>query len=274
MFNPGINKGEIIDNQKLCNIFGCSPQGGMRRSHLTNSLVLVSNRIKSIYGDSWNGNVLNYTGMGQVGDQTLSSNQNKTLYESNKTGVRIFLFEVFEEKKYFFQGEFKLVEEPYQSKQIDINNTLRKVWIFPIQPIDSKDIISVPESLLLKKTKTRQEQVSKLSNDELLKKISMIPSKLRCRQSISNQFERNEYISEYSRRKANGKCLLCKSNAPFKNKNGEPYLEIHHIKWLANGGKDNLENTVALCPNCHKKMHILNLDVDVKALLALKIERN
>ncbi|WP_327786927.1 hypothetical protein [Metaclostridioides mangenotii] len=27
-----------------------------------------------------------------------------------------------------------------------------------------------------------------------------------------------------------------------------------------------MDNTVALCPNCHKKMHILNLDKDVEHL--------
>ena len=44
------------------------------------------------------------------------------------------------------------------------------------------------------------------------------------------------------------------------------YLETHHIKWLAAGGEDKLDNTVALCPNCHRKMHILNKQTDVKLL--------
>ena len=54
--------------------------------------------------------------------------------------------------------------------------------------------------------------------------------------------------------------------APFKDKNGNPYLENHHVEWLSKGGEDTIDNAVALCPNCHKKMHILDDEEDVKAL--------
>lgn len=50
--------------------------------------------------------------------------------------------------------------------------------------------------------------------------------------------------------------------APFQNKDGEPYLETHHIICLSHGGPDTIDNTVALCPNCHRKMHVLNLEED------------
>jgi 5-methylcytosine-specific restriction protein A len=36
---------------------------------------------------------------------------------------------------------------------------------------------------------------------------------------------------------------------------GTPYLEVHHVKWLALGGSDTVSNAVALCPNCHRLMH-------------------
>jgi 5-methylcytosine-specific restriction protein A len=41
----------------------------MRRSHETNSIILVSNHVKSIYDDKWKGDILHYTGMGSKGDQ-------------------------------------------------------------------------------------------------------------------------------------------------------------------------------------------------------------
>jgi 5-methylcytosine-specific restriction protein A len=55
--------------------------------------------------------------------------------------------------------------------------------------------------------------------------------------------------------------------APFNNAKGEPHLETHHIVWLAKGGMDTIENTVALCPNCHRKMHIVNDSKDCNILL-------
>lgn len=45
--------GMEINNDTLCEIFGCSSQGGMRRSKRTNTLVLVSNRVASTYSDDW-----------------------------------------------------------------------------------------------------------------------------------------------------------------------------------------------------------------------------
>ncbi|MFV5483444.1 HNH endonuclease [Acinetobacter towneri] len=47
-----------------------------------------------------------------------------------------------------------------------------------------------------------------------------------------------------------------------------PYLETHHIVWLARGGEDTISNTVALCPNCHKRMHLLDLEEDKVKLLS------
>ncbi|MFQ9978086.1 HNH endonuclease [Clostridium cadaveris] len=32
----------------------------------------------------------------------------------------------------------------------------------------------------------------------------------------------------------------------------------------SNGGEDTIENTVALCHNCHKKMHITGLKEDIQ----------
>lgn len=54
---------------------------------------------------------------------------------------------------------------------------------------------------------------------------------------------------------ADGRCELCDEPAPFAKQNGHPYLEIHHIHRLADGGADTPENAVALCPNCHREAH-------------------
>ena len=34
-----------------------------------------------------------------------------------------------------------------------------------------------------------------------------------------------------------------------------PWLEIHHIKELADGGETTYENMIVLCPNCHTRVH-------------------
>jgi len=63
-----------------------------------------------------------------------------------------------------------------------------------------------------------------------------------------------------------GFCQLCNNQAPFLDSNGRPYLEAHHIVPLADNGPDELTNMVALCPNCHRKMHVINQKEDVAVL--------
>lgn len=75
-------------------------------------------------------------------------------------------------------------------------------------------------------------------------------------------FERNPFVSKCAREHANGVCELCGAEAPFKDTKGRPFLEVHHVDWLSTGGKDSIDNTVALCPNCHRKMHVLDRAVD------------
>lgn len=52
-----------------------------------------------------------------------------------------------------------------------------------------------------------------------------------------------------------GLCEGCGERAPFNRADGEPYLEVHHVWHLAEGGPDTVENTVAVCPNCHRRLH-------------------
>ena len=71
-------------------------------------------------------------------------------------------------------------------------------------------------------------------------------------------YHRDPTIAAYVKKRAEGYCQLCGKKAPFSDQNGEPYLECHHLVWLSQGGEDSANNCVALCPNCHRKMHMVN----------------
>ncbi len=58
----------------------------------------------------------------------------------------------------------------------------------------------------------------------------------------------------------------------YSDRQGNPYIENHHIIWLSQGNKDSINNTVALCTNCHCKMHVVNSADDIQKLLqAVKV---
>lgn len=69
-------------------------------------------------------------------------------------------------------------------------------------------------------------------------------------------YQRNPHVVAERLTIANGVCERCEMKAPFlRARDGTPYLEVHHIKPLSEGGLDTLANTVALCPNCHRELH-------------------
>ena len=80
-----------------------------------------------------------------------------------------------------------------------------------------------------------------------LAKAPALPTKV---QVISYAFRRNPDVVAEVLRRAKGKCESCKRDAPFlRASDGTPFLEMHHIVTLADGGKDTVANATALCPN-------------------------
>lgn len=73
--------------------------------------------------------------------------------------------------------------------------------------------------------------------------------------SASTQFARDPRVVAWVLNAANGRCECCGKNAPFARIDGSPYLEVHHLKRLADGGTDRVSNAIALCPNCHRELH-------------------
>lgn len=253
--------GQTVTHNELIAEFKCGNMGGMRRSKATNSLVIISDHTKGLYEDKWLGDVLHYTGMGKSGHQDLFFMQNKTLAQSESNGVEIHLFEVLVPTEYIYGGIVSLVDKPYQEIQKGEDRIPRKVWMFPLKAHEETNVIS--EETLKKYINEKETIARRLSLSELKKRAEQNESeKVSSRKVVSNSFIRDAFVSEYAKRRANGICQLCDQKAPFSNKNGIPFLECHHIDWISNGGSDTIDNTVALCPNCHRRMHVLDLDSD------------
>lgn len=270
---PGdISIGDELTNQEIVGIFKCGNQGGMRRSKRENCLILITDHTKSLYDDHIDSKgILHYTGMGTKGDQDLNKSQNRTLNESKGNDIKVYFFEKYGQKSsYRFNGEVELDGEPYEGKQHDELGVLRKVYIFPLRPINTESFPVIGNNELNETIEIKEKKTKKLSNRELAERATKLnhtsSTSNTYRKVISKQYDRNEFVKEYARRRAAGRCQLCDELAPFKS-NGVPFLEVHHVEWLAEGGPDSVDNVVALCPNCHRKMHVINKPKDLQTLV-------
>jgi predicted HNH restriction endonuclease len=86
-------------------------------------------------------------------------------------------------------------------------------------------------------------------------------------------FIRDAAVVAYVLGVANGSCECCSEKSPFIKSNGEPYLEVHHVRHLAKDGSDTISNAIAICPNCHRELHFGINSESLVEKLYLNIDR-
>ncbi|KJY48149.1 hypothetical protein JG29_08350 [Bombilactobacillus mellis] len=273
MCNVNLKIGDFLSNSELSKKFTVSTEGGMRFSTENNILVLITKIHDNPYPDRWEGNKLYYIGMGRKGDQSIDFQSNKKLnsiYYTEKITTKLVLFINTDQNKYLYCGEVKTIGRPYFKYQYFTKNEKRKIIIFPLIVKNLTSISSqfFDSTINIKSYKNKKE-------DTLIKNIDTYQKNYDNKNYVNakeKKYYRNPYIAYISKKYAKGICQLCQKAAPFQDKDGNPYLESHHIEWLSRGGKDRLDNVIALCPNCHKKMHIIDDKKDVKLLQQKSLE--
>ncbi|MEH6470992.1 MAG: HNH endonuclease signature motif containing protein [Halopseudomonas sp.] len=91
--------------------------------------------------------------------------------------------------------------------------------------------------------------------------------------SKTTSYKRCPHVKAWVLEHAEGVCEGCGEKAPFTTDSGIPYLEVHHVIHLAQGGADTVSNAVALCPNCHRRGHYSVSREEFVALLLVQIPR-
>ncbi|VTU25029.1 HNH endonuclease [Variovorax sp. SRS16] len=94
---------------------------------------------------------------------------------------------------------------------------------------------------------------------ERLKRLPTAPPKGTAKPKASvtsvTIFARDPDVKAWVLARAAGKCEACSGPAPFVTADDLPFLEVHHVRQLADQGADLVTNAVALCPNCHRRLH-------------------
>lgn len=92
-------------------------------------------------------------------------------------------------------------------------------------------------------------------------------------ETAGSAFLRDMTVRSWIQHNAAGVCEGCGSQAPFVVEDGTPFLEVHHVRSLADGGSDKITNAVALCPNCHRRAHLSRDRSEFKDLMYKRVGR-
>lgn len=101
-----------------------------------------------------------------------------------------------------------------------------------------------------------ENTLKELSDEYITERAARSKGKPKKKKAERDEYVRNIYVIEAAKRRNNYKCEMpgCKYR-PFLTGSGKPYIEVHHIIPLSEGGKDEMGNVAALCPKCHREQH-------------------
>lgn len=242
-----IKEGQIIAHAEIGIYFGGSTRGAViRRNKKKKIFILVLDEQNNTFYD--NGSILfKYYGNNAKIDES------KYLLKYKELESKIYAFRKIKRNNYKFLGEVEITEQTFEkdgNKFVVLNHVKSK-------PNNS----------------TKYDKLQYLTLNQCCDAKNLpVPTPAERKECKTHYSKRNEKVSSYTKHRANGVCDLCGNEAPFKNSFGQPYLECHHVIYIANDGPDRIYNTVALCPNCHKRIHNLG-EQDIKRKLVQKIKQ-
>ena len=115
-----------------------------------------------------------------------------------------------------------------------------------------------------------EKRVAALLNDPNLEKPEGVKKPERKEQTFS-VYKRDPKVVAWIIKNAKGKCECCGDDGFIKD-DGSIFLEVHHLRLLSENGSDTTQNAVALCANCHRKLHYAKNKEEMRKEIK-KIER-
>jgi 5-methylcytosine-specific restriction enzyme A len=245
-------KGKIYRRSDLHDKYGGSRQSGISPSANYPIIFLFTGKSGTQYGydDEWENGIFQYTGEGQEGDMEFLRG-NLAIKDHVRNGKELHVFEQQEKAMVNYIGQMVCIGSHFKPG-LDKNGKNRRVIIFELTPL-SELIEPEPTTMEEKNTILNLEQSSLA---ELRKKAQLDSVSSSTAVERKTQFwKASQAIKLYAKKRAQGICEGCGNSAPFVKTDGSPYLEVHHINKLSDGGPDDPFWVAAICPNCHRRSH-------------------
>jgi 5-methylcytosine-specific restriction protein A len=226
--------------------YGGQQQGGIitPAKHSLVFLITGDEGLEHGYADRYRPDgVFEYFGEGQAGDMIMQKG-NRAIAGHSAEGKSLLLFKKTK-NGLRFEGEM-VHEADHIERAVDRNGTERNAIVFELRPLaaikESLELVAVPLGMSLEK----------LRDGALLAATSSVAKTTGTRRDV---YQRSEDVRNYVLARAKGHCQGCDAPAPFLRVDGTPYLEPHHLRRVSDGGPDHPAFVIALCPNCHRRVH-------------------
>jgi len=244
--------GKIYLRKELHKRYGGQGQGGISTPSKNPYIFLFTGESGAAYGyqDTFKKDgMFWYTGEGQSGDMEMLRG-NRALLNHKENNKTLHLFEYTKKSNVRYLGESECVGYHVELRP-DKNENFRKAFIFHLALNPTEEKISEP----LSNYEENKAPTAKTPLPELRRiALQSLTVGTSAKQVSKTTFIRSEAIRFYALKRASGICEGCNSAAPFQGKHG-PFLEVHHLTRLSDGGPDHPKNVIAICPNCHRRAH-------------------
>jgi 5-methylcytosine-specific restriction protein A len=147
----------------------------------------------------------------------------------------------------------------------DKEGRIREIIRFYLAPIQSLDTTLLDQESYNELRQMPLEHLWEVALQEAKEQADSREARIR-------MWRRSQAIRRYALQRAQGQCEACDQPAPFRTPEGEPFLEVHHIQRLSDGGPDHPERVAAICPNCHRRAHYADDAREFNEKLARKIQ--
>jgi len=218
------------------------------------------------------------------------------MYKADREGRRVNKAQIYRE----LEAQFGRRNKAFERRMMNISDVVAEMGGIPVKGLlpaehiglntrailerlvkeagflDEADSIHIDTSPAVTLDQLDQSAEQKQEEWKKLGKKVLPPkgySKAETYKSESTQRKRSPDVKAWVLHQAKGVCELCDQKAPFMNQEGTPYLEVHHVVQLADDGPDTTENAVAVCPNCHRALHLAHDRNKLIDNLYLKVSR-
>lgn len=246
--------------------YGGQSQGGIStpKNHPLIFLFTGTSGEQYGYSDGWKDGIFYYTGEGQQDDMKFVRGNN-AIRNHIEAGKDLHLF------SYMRRGYVRYIDQMictgyHYQEGPDVTGKTRQTIVFELTPLSSFINKEEPEP--------ESNSVEELNPDKELsmsvlreKAMSYSAREKTPVERKTTQYYRSHLLKLYVQKRANGTCEGCGQPAPFITNEGKPYLEVHHIRRLSDGGPDHPRWVVGVCPNCHRRAHYGNDAVSFNAHL-------